>query len=118
MNLKVKGKAYWTLVSALEQLKEGNIEPAIRALEDVLEFECPFCEKSVLAEEYCDWCGQPLKDFIQDGYLEYEVSYRDEFFAFVKAESRAEALEKFEDAPLVIGELWQEFFEVRPADDC
>jgi len=116
MNLKVKGEAYWKLASALASLKQGDIEAVVKVLEEVLEFECPFCEESVLAEEYCGWCGQPLKDFVLDGYLEYEVSYRDEFFAFVKAESRSEALAKFEDAPLVIGELWEEFFEVRPAD--
>jgi len=118
MNLKVKGKAYWKLASALEQLKEGNIEPAIRALEEVLEFECPYCEEIVLAEEYCNWCGQPLKDFVEDGYLEYEVSYKDEFFAYVKAESKTEALEKFDTVPLVIGELWPDYFKVRPAEDC
>jgi len=117
--MEVRGQSYWMLASILRQLeeKEVGVEDAIRVLRDVLQFDCPYCEEPVLGEEVCPWCAQPLKDFIEEGVIEYQVSYRDEFFAFVRAESPADAIEKFYTTPLVIGELWEEFFEVEPEPD-
>jgi len=118
--MEVRGQSYWMLASILRQLEanEVGVEDVIRVLRDVLQFDCPYCEEPVLGEEVCPWCEAPLKDFIEEGVIEYQVSYRDEFFAFVKAKSPAEAIEKFYTAPLVIGELWEEFFQVEVADDC
>jgi len=93
--VEVKGQSYWKLASILRQLEanEVGVEDAIGVLKEVLTFDCPYCEEPVLGEENCPWCGELLKDFVEEGVIEYQVSYRDEFFAFVKEKSPEDAIE-------------------------